>query len=81
MTTGPASGASPWPAAAFAGGQVVGASDAHAAYPVDRPVTPQDVLASIYHSLGIDAGHYLARRNGEPFALVERGQPIPELFA
>ncbi len=67
--------------AGIQGGQVLGRSDSHAAYPVDRPVTPQDVLASIYRSLGIDSGRYLARRNGEPFALVEGGQPIHELFA
>ena len=35
------------------GGQVLGASDAHAAAPVDRPVTPQDLAATIYFSLGI----------------------------
>jgi uncharacterized protein (DUF1501 family) len=67
--------------AGIRGGQVVGRSDAHAAYPVDRAVTPQDVLASIYHSLGIDSGRYIARPDGESFALVEGGQPIRELFA
>ena len=38
------------------GGQVIGASDAHAAAPTDRPVTPQELLATMYHSLGIPAG-------------------------
>ncbi len=66
--------------AGIRGGQVVGRSDSHAAYPVDRPVTPQDVLASIYHSLGIDASRYLVRQDGDPFALVDGGQPIHELF-
>jgi Protein of unknown function (DUF1501) len=67
--------------AGIRGGQVLGRSDAHAAYPADRPVSPLDLLASIYHSLGIDSARYLARRDGQPFALVERGQPIRELFA
>jgi uncharacterized protein (DUF1501 family) len=67
--------------AGIRGGQVLGRSDAHAAYPADRPVTPQDVLASIYHTLGVDAGRYLPRGGLEPFALVERGQPVHELFA
>ena len=61
------------------GGQVVGASDAHAAAPADRPVTLPDLLATIYHSLGIDhescddsmAGHRAGRD----------GEPIRELFA
>ena len=62
------------------GGQVLGASDSHAAYPADRPVPPRDVLASIYHSLGIDAGQYFVGCDGEPFALANGGQPIRELF-
>jgi hypothetical protein len=61
-------------------GQVVGASDAEAAYPAERPVTLKDVLASIYHSMGIDARQHLSRPGGEPFALVEGGYPIRELF-
>ena len=36
------------------GGQVIGASDAHAAGPADRPVAPQELLATMYHGLGID---------------------------
>ncbi len=67
--------------AGIRGGQVLGRSDAHAAYPADRPVTPQDVLASIYHTLGVDPGRYLPRRGGQPFPPVEGAQPIPELFA
>jgi hypothetical protein len=63
------------------GGQVLGRSDAHAAYPADRPVTPQDVLASIYHTLGVEPGRYLPRRGGQPFPPVEGAQPIRELFA
>ena len=36
------------------GGQVIGASDAIAAEPRERPVSPQEVQATIYHSLDID---------------------------
>jgi uncharacterized protein (DUF1501 family) len=61
-------------------GQVVGASDARAAYPADRPAKPQDILASMYYSLGIDARDFIARPAAEPFALVESGEPIRELF-
>ena len=35
------------------GGQVVGASDHHAEAPASRPVSPQELLATMYHSLGI----------------------------
>ena len=57
-TTGPASGASRWPAEAFEAGRSCG-SDKEGADPALRPVSPQDVLASIYYSLGVDAGQYL----------------------
>ena len=62
------------------GGQVVGSSDAHAGSPTDRPVTPQDLLATIYHSLGIDGAHYLTRSDGALYPLVEGGAAIQELF-
>ncbi len=35
------------------GGQVYGSSDAQAAYPKSNPVSPEDVIATIYHALGI----------------------------
>ena len=38
----------------FAGGKVVGASDETASNVVSRPVTPQDMLGSIYELCGID---------------------------
>ena len=63
------------------GGQVVGASDAHAAEPVDRPVTLPDLLATIYLSLGLDHRSCLMTTENGPMPLVEDGQPIRELFA
>jgi hypothetical protein len=62
------------------GGQVVGASDAHAAAPADRPVTPRDLLATMYHSLGIEARQSINRPDGELYTLVEDGAVIHELF-
>jgi uncharacterized protein (DUF1501 family) len=62
------------------GGQVVGASDEHAASPIDRPVTPQDLVATIFHSLGIDSTQYLTRPDDESYRLVENGEPVRELF-
>ena len=63
------------------GGQVLGASDAHAAAPADRPVTPQELLATMYHSLGIDPRSTLAGDPGQPLPLLDHAQPIEELFA
>src|SRR5207244_1990734 len=36
------------------GGTVVGATNARAEHPIDRPLTPADILATIYRVLGID---------------------------
>jgi hypothetical protein len=36
------------------GGQVIGASDKIAAYPIDSPVDPVDIQATLYHCLGLD---------------------------
>jgi hypothetical protein len=38
----------------FAGGKIVGESDATAANVVNRPVSPQDLLGSIYELAGIN---------------------------
>jgi Protein of unknown function (DUF1501) len=62
------------------GGQVVGASDERAGAPADRPITPQDLLATIYHCLGIDPAQYLTRPDGESYRLVEEAHVIRELF-
>ncbi|HQU42096.1 MAG TPA: DUF1501 domain-containing protein [Pirellulales bacterium] len=37
------------------GGRAIGESDAHGAFPRANPKTPQDVLATLYRHLGIDA--------------------------
>ncbi len=63
------------------GGRVVGASDAQAAFPVDRPVTPADLLATMYCSLGVAPTRSFTRQTGELFTLVEAGMPVEELFA
>jgi hypothetical protein len=62
------------------GGQVIGASDAHASEPRDRPVTPADLVATIFASLGINPAETLGRSDGPSDELVEKGEPISELF-
>jgi uncharacterized protein (DUF1501 family) len=61
------------------GGQVVGASDAIGAEPADRPVTPADVAATVYHALGLDPRTTLPAPEGRRLPLSD-GQPIRELF-
>lgn len=63
------------------GGQVIGKSDPVGGFPAERPVTPSEVVATIYHSLGYSMEHQLPGPAGRPFPLVDSGtRPILELF-
>ena len=59
-------------------GQVGGATDRHAAYPVKRPIDPQDLMATIYKHLGIDLATHFPDSSGRPVAITT-GTPIKEL--
>ena len=61
-------------------GQVIGATDAWAAEVTSRPVHYQDVLATLYQHLGIDARTTTVMDpTGRPQYLLDRGEPISEL--
>src|SRR5262249_29594760 len=47
-------------------GMAYGSTDQHAAYPKDHPVAPGDLVATIYHLLGIDPHMTLPDRTGRP---------------
>jgi len=85
----PAGGRDHWPqcfTCSFAGGgvqggRVVGASDTVGGFPAERPVSPGDIVATIFHSLGLDHTSHLPGPAGRPFALTDFGtEPIRELF-
>ena len=61
------------------GGYVHGASDSIGAYPIDKPVTPGDLAATIYWRFGIDPNTEMLDETGRPHRLAE-GKPIRELF-
>jgi len=61
-------------------GQVVGATNSKAEYPVERPLTPQDLLATIYRHLGIDHRQTLTDFSGRPIFVLPSGEPIRELI-
>ena len=64
------------------GGRVVGRSDPIGGYPAERPVTPPEILATIFHSLGFNVEEHLPGPAGRPFPLVDFGtKPILELFS
>ncbi len=60
-------------------GQVHGASDRQAAFPVTPPVSPDDLAATIYHALGIDPHTEIHDRQGRPWQLTQ-GRVLHELF-
>jgi uncharacterized protein (DUF1501 family) len=62
-------------------GGVLGATDRIAGFPKDNPVSPKDVLATIYHLLGVDLQTHLHDREGRPVALVPGGQVLTSVLA
>lgn len=62
------------------GGTMYGESDKHAAYPISHPVTPADLAATIYESLGISPDLRLPDAQGRPVALVDNGRALRGIF-
>jgi uncharacterized protein (DUF1501 family) len=60
-------------------GQVVGETDAKAAYVKSRPVTVQDYMATLLHMLGVDLNVQYVDPTGRPRSMIENGKPIAEL--
>jgi hypothetical protein len=59
-------------------GQVIGATNRRGEHPIDRKLDPNDVLATIYHHLGIDHRQEIIDTTGRPTRLTS-GEPIAEL--
>ncbi len=62
-------------------GRVVGRTDRHGGTVTERPVSPKDVLATVYHLLGIDPETTLTDRTGRPMPLVPDAQVVTEMLA
>jgi len=62
------------------GGQVVGASERWGGAVKERLVTPLDLLATIYTTLGIPLDTHYPDLTGRPVSIVGGGQPIRELI-
>ncbi|MFO0843907.1 MAG: DUF1501 domain-containing protein [Gemmataceae bacterium] len=67
--------------AGIRGGSVCGASDAQAAFVKDRPVRPADVVATVYHCLGIDPDLPVYDRTNRPVPAAQGGEPVREILA
>jgi len=65
----------------IARGKVVGKTDRQAGTVVDRPISPKDILATVYHLLGIDPHTELTDRLNRPLPLIPGGAVVPEMLA
>jgi hypothetical protein len=62
-------------------GMVVGKSDKIAGDVAERPVSPKDILATLYHLMGIDPETHLKDRTSRPMPLVPGGTVVKEMLA
>jgi uncharacterized protein (DUF1501 family) len=61
------------------GGRVIGRTDAKGTEPTDRPVTPQELVSTIFHAMGVPHDATIPGPDGKPVA-VYPGKPVAELF-
>jgi uncharacterized protein (DUF1501 family) len=61
-------------------GQAIGSTNARGERPQDRPLHPNDVLATVYRHLGIDHTRAFVNPQGRPIPLLPNGEPIAELL-
>ncbi len=62
------------------GGSVIGATDRQGAYVTRRPVAPADVAYTIYEAVGVDPHRWLMHPEGRPIEILDRGEPVREIF-
>ncbi|MDA1052468.1 MAG: DUF1501 domain-containing protein [Planctomycetota bacterium] len=62
-------------------GMIHGVTDKQAAYPVSDPVHPSQLVATIYHLLGIDPHLIVHDRLGRPFEIARGGDPVGEVLS
>jgi hypothetical protein len=60
-------------------GQVIGESTSKIERPKGSPITPQDLMATVFHVLGINRTLQYDNPTGRPTPMIESGKPIAEL--
>ncbi|MCC7424857.1 MAG: DUF1501 domain-containing protein [Planctomycetaceae bacterium] len=65
----------------FRQGQVVGESNSKAEVPKSKPINPQDLMATVFHHLGIDPSLHYLDQAGRPTPMITTGQPIREMLS
>jgi hypothetical protein len=61
-------------------GQIVGSTNSRGEHPADRPLTPNDLWATVYRHLGIDYNESFLDYRGRPMPILPFGEPISELL-
>lgn len=61
-------------------GQVIGSTNRLGETPQDRPLSPNDLWATVYRHLGIDTDHTFPDRSGRPMPILPGGEAIRELI-
>ena len=61
-------------------GQVIGSTNSKGEHPQDRPLTPNDLWATVYRHLGIDWHQSFPDFHGRPMPILPFGEPIAELI-
>ena len=63
-------------------GSVIGATDRQGGYPINRPINPKDIQATLYHLLGFDPqSTTYPDRQGRLMHLLPYGDVVPEMLA
>ncbi|MCE9607313.1 MAG: DUF1501 domain-containing protein [Planctomycetia bacterium] len=62
------------------GGRIVGASEPRGGEVSERPVSPHDLLATVYQALDVSLATHFNDVTGRPVSIVDAGRPIHELF-
>jgi hypothetical protein len=60
-------------------GQVVGESSAKVEVPKTTPITPQHLMATVFHVLGLPQDLHYRDQSGRPVPMIVGGKPIAEL--
>lgn len=62
-------------------GQIVGATNGRGEYPIERPLSPNDLWATVYKFLGIDYEQSFPDYQGRPMPILPFGEPIEEILS
>ena len=61
-------------------GQVIGATNSKGEEPTQRPLTPNDLWATVYRHLGVNYRRSFLNHSGRPMPMLPFGEPIAELL-